>query len=386
MNSVNNILLRRYTTTSHYQARQQRKQELTALVEENFPRPALVVGYGSGVAPQLGYSATDSKPMVDFIFGVDDASAWHKENLRVNRSHYSFLGSFGGNFVGSVNRWGTAGMYYNPFVHVGDELIKYGVIELSQMLDDLSHWQSLFVAGRLQKPVSILVNDQSSLVTPRLQSNLNAALHVGLLLLVCNEFQSATQQDVSSKHLLFDEHALYVEIASISYRGDPRMRLGAEHPRKVSNIVFGNYEAFRRLYLPIIQQNPIFSSLIQVMSEDHWLDPALGGHKIPSKKMQLRLNIDQFLEYILCQTEQPLDVETKQHMSPLPSNLLEHFHLAGLPAVSSVHLPLIEKTLSSGLEKIISSATTIQHLKGLLSAGFFPAIRYLQAKLMKGKK
>ena len=35
------------------------------------------------------------QPMLDFIVAVDDARAWHKENIEKNRSHYSSLACCG---------------------------------------------------------------------------------------------------------------------------------------------------------------------------------------------------------------------------------------------------------------------------------------------------
>lgn len=44
-------------------------------------------------------------------------------------------------------------------------------------------------------------------------------------------------------------------ITRISYLGDVRFKLRGENPRKVTNIVEGNIENFKRLYQPIIRED-----------------------------------------------------------------------------------------------------------------------------------
>lgn len=84
---------------------------------------------------------------------------------------------------------------------------------------DLEEWETLYLAGRLQKPVKILRQDAKlGLAT---KSNLENAIRVSLLML--------PEQ--------FSEEELFLKIAGLSYSGDFRMRIG-ENPYKVYNIVY----------------------------------------------------------------------------------------------------------------------------------------------------
>lgn len=112
------------------------------------------------------------------------------------------------------------------------------MVNIDTLCRDLSEWDTLYLAGRLQKPVKILRDDPR--VRLAYQINLLSAVRVALLLLPTN----------------FTEHELYSTIAGISYMGDPRMRLYAENPNKVQNIVDNQLANFRRLYTPLIEQLP----------------------------------------------------------------------------------------------------------------------------------
>ena len=79
-------------------------------------------------------------------------------------------------------------------------------------------WRTLYVAGRLHKPVKVLECQPS--LQAALNSNLSAALTTALLLL--------------PQH--FTEEQLYLNLAAISYTGDFRMVVG-EDKIKVANIV-----------------------------------------------------------------------------------------------------------------------------------------------------
>ena len=122
-------------------------------------------------------------------------------------------------------------------------MIKYGVVNLDTLATDLGEWSTLYLAGRLQKPVKILRDD------PRIrlanQINLLSALRTALLML--------------PEH--FTERELYERIAGLSYMGDPRMLyipgLGAsENMAKVTNIVGAQLPGFRQLYVPLIENLP----------------------------------------------------------------------------------------------------------------------------------
>jgi mitochondrial translocator assembly and maintenance protein 41 len=76
--------------------------------------------YGSGVFEQEGTSLEkDKKPVLDFIFAVSHPEHWHSINLAQNPSHYALHARvLGSDFVGKVQNWGRAAVWFNPFVPV----------------------------------------------------------------------------------------------------------------------------------------------------------------------------------------------------------------------------------------------------------------------------
>ncbi|EME83428.1 uncharacterized protein MYCFIDRAFT_164608 [Pseudocercospora fijiensis CIRAD86] len=180
--------------------------------------------------------------IIDFIFGVSHTQHWHSLNLMQHPKHYSalrYIPNSSAVVSWMQDKWG-AGMYYNPYITVNGIMIKYGVVNLDTLARDLSEWDTLYLAGRLQKPVKILRDD------PRIrlanQVNLISALRTALLML--------PEQ--------FNERQLYERIAGLSYLGDPRMHslIASEAPNKVSNIVGAQLPGFRQLYVPLIENLP----------------------------------------------------------------------------------------------------------------------------------
>uniref|UniRef100_A0A131XUL3 Phosphatidate cytidylyltransferase, mitochondrial n=1 Tax=Ixodes ricinus TaxID=34613 RepID=A0A131XUL3_IXORI len=196
--------------------------------------------YGSGVFPQKG-AAQPKGNMLDVIFAVDDPLAWHRENLKRNWRHYSFLRYGGPHLVNKVQKDFGAYVYYNTFVPYDDGLMKYGVISTDRLITDLLDWETLYLSGRLHKPVKIL-QEPTGEIRRAMALNHRTAIHTALLMLPAS----------------FTEEELYLKIAGLSYVGDFRMIVG-EDKNKVSNIVSGQLPEFRKIYRPYLETTEMIS-------------------------------------------------------------------------------------------------------------------------------
>jgi translocator assembly and maintenance protein 41 len=176
--------------------------------------------------------------MIDFIFGVSFSNDWHWRNIRQHREHYSCLASLGSWATSTVQEDMGAGVYFNTNVIMNGMQIKYGVTTIQNLCNDLSTWETLYLAGRLHKPVKILRDNAAVRIAN--QQNLVGAVRTALLMLPET----------------FTEFDLFRTIAGISYLGDPRMSLPTENRSKVNNIVANNFVNFRRLYAPLIDKLP----------------------------------------------------------------------------------------------------------------------------------
>ena len=103
---------------------------------------------------------------------------------------------------------------------------------------DLLNWNTLYLAGRMHKPLRIIKDDAR--VRLAQQVNLASAARAALLTLPG----------------AFDEAALFGAIARMSYAGDPRMLLPAENRAKVANIVRAQAPHFRELYRRLVAGLP----------------------------------------------------------------------------------------------------------------------------------
>ncbi|CAP71620.1 uncharacterized protein PODANS_6_360 [Podospora anserina S mat+] len=356
--------------------------------------------YGSGVFPQSksnGKTATpeevkaihpkcppavarhqDGTPkMIDFIFGVSHTQHWHSLNMKQHRDHYSGLATLGSGAVSYVQDRMGAGVYFNPYVVVNGILIKYGVVLLKTLEEDLTNWDTLYLAGRLHKPVKILRDDPKIRLAN--QINLLSALRTALLLLPPK----------------FTEEELYATIAGISYLGDPRMALPTENPSKVKNIVGNNMTNFRRLYLPLIETLPNVEFNDPGTSAKDWvweasnlnlvqdMDPVKRGNMVRRlpKSFRSRLYFQYQRKFAIPQLEFNKMMEESKNEDSISFKRREG---GGFERRIVQDDPTeLRSYIREVIKQTISWPATTQSLKGPLTSGWTRTWRYLMEKMAK---
>ena len=303
--------------------------------------------YGSGVFKQQ--KSEPSKNMLDLIFVVRNPYQWHADNMNMNPDHYAQpLKLFGHKAIAKVQETWGAKIYYNTLIKTAEGRdMKYGVISEISLVEDLLDWNMLYLAGRLHKPVEIIVEpDENSQLRTALVQNLHSAVHAALILL--------------PEH--FTEVEFYKVITGLSYNGDFRMKFG-EDKNKIDNIVVPQISKFTELYAPILK------------------------------------HFDQYLE--LPKSGDPNDM-CRQDLSP--ETRIHHLnHLPRTPQVRLVRAwsqgprskdtedclraiaydPDSSEILDQCLKDIVWKSSISQSLKGLITAGPLKAVQYSSTKIMK---
>ncbi|KAL7276537.1 Mitochondrial translocator assembly and maintenance protein 41 [Rhizina undulata] len=367
LNSLSN-LPHNFGTNQQMQVDDALKERLRSLLWQFRAPIRYAFAYGSGVFSQG--KGTSEKPMIDLIFGVTYTQHWHSLNLTQHPDHYSFLGKFGSAAVTYVQDKMGAGVYFNPYVEINGTLVKYGVVNLDTLCRDLSEWDTLYLAGRLQKPVNILRDD------PRVrlgnQINLVSAVRVALLLLPEK----------------FSEQRLYNAIAGISYMGDPRMKF-AENPHKVQNIVSNQLPNFRRLYSPLIDQLP---NVNYVSNKASWNDPASDTLLVQDMDPIRRGNMVRrlpkaFREKLYFQYQKKFQIPRLEFEKMVGKSADEERMLKKdgkdferRIAGDAVNL---RKEVAGVIKNTISWPSSAQSLKGLATAGPIKSWQYLGEKVGK---
>lgn len=308
------------------------QEELWKALQDEFPQMDFCMAYGSGVFSQLDHD--NSSSMIDLVFAVDDPVQWHTDNLERNWHHYSFLRQLGASSIASFQEKYGAGVYYNTLIHlkspvIGERMIKYGVVSSRTLCNDLNDWNTLYLSGRMHKPVSIL-NSTSKDIQSAASRNLKHALHYALLCLPEK----------------FTERELFMRIAGISYLGDFRMTFG-ENPRKVRNIVDGNMRDFKRLY----QKKIAFSEFVS---------PSL----IDGETMVSNVTTPKVREEVM--HELPLNVRRR-----LAGNLAQK---AGKD---------VKKGVQYAVSSIVHRYSRSQSIKGIFTAGAVKSAMYVAQKLQR---
>ncbi|KYK61293.1 MMP37-like protein [Drechmeria coniospora] len=360
--------------------------------------------YGSGVFPQedvSGRSITEAefravhpKPpealvkaqkgspkMIDFIFGVSHTEHWHSINMKQHRDHYSAIASLGSGLVSRVQDWG-AGVYFNPYIEMNGMLIKYGVTSIQNLVKDLSTWDNLYLAGRLQKPVKILRDHPQ--VRLANQHNLIAAVRTAMLLLPPD----------------FTETQLYSAIAGISYLGDPRMALPTENKSKVANIVTNNVVHFRRLYAPLVKTLPnvSFTSPVRLDDEDWVLDPKADArlqqdmdpvkrgnmvHRLPSH-FRSRLYFQYQKKFAMPRDEftRMMEASADDAATSIKRRQGGEFERR----IARDDPSQLQRIVRQVIKQTVNWPSTAQSVKGLLMGGCSRSWRYLGEKVDKWRK
>ena len=356
--------------------------------------------YGSGVFPQSDSSSTRSPAalhpnpssaisnvqkgegkMIDFIFGVSYTQHWHSLNLHQHRDHYSAAGYLRSYLVSRIqDNWG-AGVYFNPFVTVNGTLIKYGVVNLDTLCRDLSSWDTMYLAGRLQKPVKILRDAPRARLAN--QSNLLSAVRTALLLLPPK----------------FSENELYSAIAGLSYMGDPRMSFGAENQNKVPNIVKYQLPNFRRLYAPLIENLPNVSFTDARCTSPDWIDDPSANANLaqdmdPVKRGNMVRRLPKsFRSKLYFQYQSKLQIPQMEFNKMLdeandtdPTRVRKQQGGAFEQKLAGDEQQALKKEVSAALQKTIKWPSYSQSLKGPVTAGVSKSWRYLSEKWQKNRE
>ncbi len=223
-------------------------------------------------------------------------------------------------------------------------MIKYGVISVDNLVHDLTSWDTLYVSGRLHKPVAIAKSDKE--VGEAMRFNCEQALTCASLLLGDN----------------FTEAELFEKVASLSYQGDVRMGV-AENPEKIRNIVEPHLERFASVYSHAVQE-----SKIALPSGD------LSSIRGPFRRVD---NVDIVADALAAlPSGVRAEVEAGEGLAATSASSPDFW-------CSKIESGSMRATLSGALARIVKRSSAAQSSKGLATAGLTKSLRYVAAKVAK---
>lgn len=308
----------------------------------------------------VSQNTSDSLPHVVLIRSLNLVSfQLNTQNIRDHPDHYSFLASFGPSLISSLATRLGAGVYFNTMVPLIQRrlMIKYGVISLTSLLEDLTTWNTLYIAGRMHKPIHDVTNHPAVRIAQ--ERNLEAALYTALLLL---------PEDFTTKQLLGT-------ICSLSYTGDVRMGI-AEDTSKVERIVQGSWDSLNNMYHEPLHRTMHNWDLLTKKSGS--IEPSSSPEWQQDMVADSRSNLIAAL---------PSGVLTRLHrqlgLGNNTSSGMNYKDMAAETAAVFVKQPQREELLRSVLSDIVGASSRRQALLGVLSAGPWKSVRYLAGKVRK---
>ena len=285
------------------------------------PEVVDIIGYGSGVKNQEGYT-DDIKRQIDLILTVNDIYEFHKLNFKKYPNIYSNIGI---KLIKHVNNIGTD-INYVSNIDYKNNTYKIGVINKNDLSKDLITWDNMYMAGRCQKPISTLkIRDK---VKNEIIYNRLNALKIALLL---NHNKTITEQE------------LYETICSLSYIGDIRMNMHCENPDKIKNIVNGSKIEFREIY------NEVNDNLFDI------------------KNNIISTNTDKILNSIL----------------DIPESLLKYLHKH--MDLNNINIDELNNNIINYLKITNFKSSIAQPIKSIIINGTEKSLNYLKEKRKKGK-
>eukprot|EP00522_Entomoneis_paludosa_P018277 CAMPEP_0172451302 /NCGR_PEP_ID=MMETSP1065-20121228/9400_1 /TAXON_ID=265537 /ORGANISM="Amphiprora paludosa, Strain CCMP125" /LENGTH=404 /DNA_ID=CAMNT_0013203251 /DNA_START=11 /DNA_END=1225 /DNA_ORIENTATION=- len=377
-------------------------KHLENLVQETLPLSEIVYcfAYGSGVFSQAltvpQNSSNSENPtnnnLIDLIVVVRDSRKFHHENYTKNPSHYwtpprwmfpagtakdykdhdalvSWFTSWQqpqqqqirSTLTGLIPlniRGGDPGVYFNV-----TDSIKYGVVQVEDFMQDLSDWKYMYLAGRAHKPILPLldlnkerhVNQRQQIINAQEQINLPAALSAALLFL-----SRAPGKDGKSVQSCSDLQ-LFSMIAELSYRGDYRMQMAAEDPKKVQRLVqsAGQLKRFQSLYQPAVEH---------LLSNGFSMDIGNNNRGDQNKRLW---TWDSSL-----QSQSILESNLPPSLSKSSYNINQSNNAGSVPPFAD--------WLSLQIANRVRTSAKAQSIKGIVTAGPSTALRYAARKLSKG--
>lgn len=342
--------------------------EIFPLIEEI----SLCFAYGSAVfkqgldkVPTNVHMINKNSKMIDLILAVNDPIKWHHANLTKNWSHYSSLGYLGSSNISKIQRNFGAKIYYNTLVPIDKNiLIKYGIISTEDLINDLIDWETLYISGRLHKPISILHtnfdNTENRYISLEHSMELNrqSALHSALLLLPEK----------------FTEFELYKTITNLSYSGDFRMWFG-EDRSKVEKIVNPQMDTFHQIYSPIINSNQ-FNNLVQWCNVKDYFEQNLTQSARQYHLNLLPKNIQIYM------VKKWLKENTSRQYQDKGGEQFHRFDIDDLMRTISFDIEY-SRYLREAIKLIVFQSSVMQTIKGFLTAGLTKSFVYSGQKIQK---